>query len=113
MGVIQPLPQLRRELIADGERSQLRATWHLESGRMVISLWRGERCVATSHLTPLEAGRLSAFLTDGLADLATDGRVKRRSHRVERRWIGVRPVVRRLKNQAATLLNSLARRIGR
>lgn len=82
MGEVQPLPHLRRELIADGARSQLRATWHLESGDLVLSLWRGEECVATSHLTPPEAGRLAGFLTGGLADLAAQGRGRRRT-----RWV--------------------------
>jgi hypothetical protein len=61
----------RREYITDGDRSDLRATWHSESGFVVISLWRGESCVATSHLTPGEAGRLASFITTGLAEMAT------------------------------------------
>lgn len=70
---MHPLPRQRREFITDGDRSELRATWHNESGHVVISLWRGERCVATSHLTPGEAARLSGFITGGLAELAADG----------------------------------------
>jgi hypothetical protein len=114
MGEVEPLPHLRREYIADGERSGLRATWHMESGRMVISLWRGEECVATSHLTPAEAGRLSSFLTSGLADLATAGRVSRghRSHRVGR-LAGMQPALGRLRKRTASVLASLAQRSGR
>lgn len=63
----------RREFITDGDRSALRATWHNEAGYVVISLWRGDTCVATSHLTPKEAGRLATFITGGLADLAQSG----------------------------------------
>jgi hypothetical protein len=63
----------RRELITDGDRSALRATWHDEAGYVVLSLWRGDTCVATSHLTPAEAGRLATFITSGLADLARAG----------------------------------------
>lgn len=62
-----------REFITDGDRSALRATWHNDAGYVVISLWRGETCVATSHLTPKEAGRLATFITGGLADLAHHG----------------------------------------
>jgi len=72
MAQVHPLPEPRREFITDGERSALRATWHSDSGYVVISLWRGDTCVATSHLTPDEAGRLSRFITSGLADMATE-----------------------------------------
>jgi len=70
MAEVHRIGEHRRELIADGDRSALRATWHNESGHVVISLWRGDTCVATSHLTPREAGRLATFITGGLADLA-------------------------------------------
>ena len=32
---------------------------------MVIGLWKGETCVATSHLTPTGAARLGVFITNG------------------------------------------------
>jgi len=64
---VHRLYEQRREFITDGDRSALRATWHHEAGFVVVSLWRGERCVATSHLTPAEAGRLATFITGGLA----------------------------------------------
>jgi hypothetical protein len=67
---VHRLSDTRREFITDGERSELRATWHNDAGYVVISLWRGDICVATSHLTPQEAGRLATFITRGLADLA-------------------------------------------
>lgn len=67
---VHRLSDQRREFITDGDRSALRATWHNEAGYVVISLWRGNTCVATSHLTPKEAGRLATFITNGLADLA-------------------------------------------
>lgn len=73
MGEVHHLLDERREFIADGERSDLRATWHNEAGYVVISLWRADTCVATSHLPPKEAGRLATFITDGLADLAHTG----------------------------------------
>lgn len=67
------LPEPRREFIADGARSALRATWHNDAGYVVVSLWHGDTCVATSHLTPREAGRLASFVTGGLAELAHEG----------------------------------------
>jgi len=73
---VHRLPEQRREFITDGDRSALRATWHEDSGFVVLSLWRGDTCVATSHLTPKEAGRLASFITGGLADLATEGLAK-------------------------------------
>lgn len=73
MAEVHRLPDLRREYIADGDGSALRATWHNEAGYIVLSLWRGDTCVATSHLSPHEAGRLATFITGGLADLAQEG----------------------------------------
>lgn len=73
MAEVHHLTEQRREFITDGERSELRATWHDDAGYVVISLWRGDTCVATSHLTPKEAGRLATFITGGLADLAQWG----------------------------------------
>jgi hypothetical protein len=69
---VHQLREPRREYISDGARSALRATWHRDSGFVVLSLWRGDTCVATSHLTPGEAGRLAIFITRGLADLAAE-----------------------------------------
>ena len=73
MAEVHRLPEPRREFITDVDRSALRATWHNDSGFVVISLWRGDTCVATSHLNPKEAGRLATFITGGLADLAHEG----------------------------------------
>jgi hypothetical protein len=73
MAEVHHLSDQRRAFITDGDRSELRATWHTDAGYVVISLWRGDSCVATSHLTPKEAGRLASFITGGLADLAHTG----------------------------------------
>lgn len=73
MAEVHRFPDQRREYIADGDHSALRATWHYDAGYFVVSLWRDETCVATSHLTPKEAGHLATFITGGLADLAHDG----------------------------------------
>jgi hypothetical protein len=55
--------------VRDGTRA-LRATWHLDEGLVVLSVWRGSSCVATSRLAPDEAARLASVLLEGLAALA-------------------------------------------
>ncbi|HLF44144.1 MAG TPA: hypothetical protein VJA46_11565 [Acidimicrobiia bacterium] len=72
MAEVHKLPERHSEYIADGDRSAMRATWHSDAGFIVISLWRGDTCVATSHLTPEEAGHLAMFITGGLAGLAME-----------------------------------------
>ena len=72
MGEIHWLPEQHREYIPGSSRSDMRATWHSQSGVVVISLWHGNTCVGTAHLSPNEAARLASFITNGLADLATD-----------------------------------------
>jgi hypothetical protein len=65
------LPQGR--LVAIDERGiGMRATWHLDRGFLNLSLWRDDTCVETFHLTPAEAGRLAAFIAEGLFDAAED-----------------------------------------
>jgi len=80
---VVPLPEPERVLravLADarsaaGEGRGLRATWHLDAGLVVLSMWRGPECVATVRLAPREAGRLAALLSDGLAALAAEAAV--------------------------------------
>lgn len=55
----------------DGGRV-LRATWHGEDGVVVLSIWRENRCVATTRLRPTDAARLVALLTEGLASAAEE-----------------------------------------
>lgn len=52
-----------------GDRA-LRASWHIDAGLFVLSLWRGATCVGTAQLTPEEAARLSGLIAEGLAELA-------------------------------------------
>jgi hypothetical protein len=49
----------------------LRATWRLNHGFVNLSLWRGDRCVETFHLTPSDAATFMTFLVNGLADVAS------------------------------------------
>ena len=115
MAEVHRLYEQRREFITDGDRSALRATWHHEAGFVVISLWRGEACVATSHLTPGEAGRLATFITGGLADLATEGFIATKSvaHLEPRLPLSTRfrRGVKTLRFRAASSLESIARRL--
>ncbi|MBA2751131.1 MAG: hypothetical protein H0U41_02690 [Actinobacteria bacterium] len=58
----------KRHLAVDERGVGLRATWHLARGLVNLSLWRGDRCIETFHLTPVQAGQLVGFLVSGLAD---------------------------------------------
>lgn len=117
MAEVHPFPGQRREFIGDGDHSALRATWHRESGFIVVSLWRDDTCVGTSHMTPQEAGRLAMLITGGLADLATGSHASRttpgrppfraslssRSSNLVRRWRA--NAARSLESLAGTLRN--------
>ena len=67
-GAVHQLPVHARHLALDERGIGLRATWHAEHGFVNLSLWSGNRCVQTFHLTPVEAGRLVGFLAGVLAD---------------------------------------------
>lgn len=115
MAEVHRLPEQRRELISDGDGSAMRATWHRDAGYVVISLWRGDTCVASSHLTPREAGRLASFITGGLAELAMEAH--RDGPGVAREAEG-RSLARRLndnlrnwRRSVAVSLESIARRL--
>jgi len=111
---VQRLSDQRRELIADGRRSALRATWHNEAGYIVLSLWRDNVCVATSHLTPREAGRLAAFITAGLAELAESAEhLQPMTARRRRRLIrpSLDSVIAAWRNNVGATLQSWGRRV--
>jgi hypothetical protein len=55
-----------------GSGRALRATWHAELQRVVVSTWRDGACVGTVHLSPAEAAELVAHLADALADVLAD-----------------------------------------
>lgn len=46
----------------------LRASWHADSQTVVLSIWRGEQCVASHRLPASDVGRLVAALIDGMVD---------------------------------------------
>jgi len=64
----EEVPASKRHLAVDERGVGLRATWHLARGLVNLSLWRGDRCIETFHLTPVQAGQLVGFLVSGLAD---------------------------------------------
>ncbi len=115
MAEVHHLSDQLREFITDGERSALRATWHNEAGYVVISLWRDDTCVATSHLTPKEAGRLATFITGGLADLAQSGLLSTSTVSQVAQRIGwrnrVRQAVRSWRVSVGWSLEQIARRL--
>ena len=59
-----------RFLAVDEQGVGLRATWRPERGFVNVSLWRGDQCVETFHLTPADISALVGFLVSRLATLA-------------------------------------------
>jgi len=58
-----------------GEGRALRVNWHAEDGFVVLSVWRGDRCVATSRVYSQDVPALIQTLVDGLASSGpTDAR---------------------------------------
>lgn len=65
-GVRQDRPG-RREQFLDERETVLRATWHPERGFVNLSVWRGNVCADTFHLSAAEVPRLIGLLADGMA----------------------------------------------
>jgi hypothetical protein len=66
--VVIPLP-LTGDVFLDvreGSRA-LRVTDHPESGLIVVSVWHGDTCAGSAHLTHAEAARLIGMLAEVLA----------------------------------------------
>ena len=57
------------KILADarGGDRWMRVTWHDEADLVVLSLWRGDACVATFRLTPEQVPALVNDLVAGLA----------------------------------------------
>jgi hypothetical protein len=64
MADVVRLAQPRREWFADARGRSLRATWHEDAGTLVLSIWEGERCMATFHFDPADAARLTALTAE-------------------------------------------------
>jgi len=52
---------------ARGGDRWMRVTWHDEADLVVLSLWRGDACVATFRLSPDQVPLLANDLVEGLA----------------------------------------------
>ena len=67
-GTVTSLPEvLGRYLTVDERGRGLRATWRPVHGFVNLSLWRGDVCVETFHLTSQQMGELISFLATSLA----------------------------------------------
>jgi hypothetical protein len=58
---------MSRYMAVDEKGTGLRATWRPAQGFTNLSLWRGDECVATFHLSTGQMGELIAFLGTSLA----------------------------------------------
>ncbi len=58
---------LGRYLAVDESGGGLRATWRPAQGFTNLSLWRGDACIETFHLSTEQMGELIAFLGTSLA----------------------------------------------
>lgn len=68
---VSPLPLrggVQPDLRDDGR--VLRVSAHPESGLVTVSMWRGDRCVATHQLTAGDVPELIGLLADALAACA-------------------------------------------
>lgn len=68
MADVSPLP-IRGEVVLDargGDRA-LRVSWHPDHGVVVLSVWRGNTCVATMQVETTEVPHLVDVLVRGLA----------------------------------------------
>lgn len=58
---------MSRYMAVDEKGTGLRATWRPAHGFTNLSLWRGDECVETFHLSTGQMGELIAFLGTSLA----------------------------------------------
>jgi hypothetical protein len=76
MGEVVDLPGARSRWFADERGRSLRATWHPESGLIVLSLWNADDCVGTFRLSTADASELVALIAQANPELrehASDG----------------------------------------
>lgn len=62
MGAIASHPTGRSEWVLDERGRSLRATWHPEADRVVVSLWSGTTCIGTVRLAGADAARLIGLM---------------------------------------------------
>lgn len=112
-GAVYHLPVQPRHFALDERGVGLRATWHADHGFVNVSLWTGNRCVQTFHLTPIEAGRLVGFLAAVLAEAVPERghpSAVAQSEGEASRWLyrlgGIRRELARTLDRAARRLRS-------
>ena len=67
MSTVAPVPDgVEYFLDARGPARALRVSWHHEADLVVLSMWRGQECVATFRLAIEEVPDLIATLREGL-----------------------------------------------
>lgn len=77
MSAVRPLPQSGSIFLdARGGDRALRATWHQESGIVVLSLWRENVCAGTFRLAIDEVPALIELLRAGLVRSYDDARAR-------------------------------------
>ena len=112
-GAVRHLPGLPRHFALDERGVGLRATWHSAHGFVNLSLWSGDHCVQTFHLTPAEAGRLVGFLAGVLAGAVPEP-APAPPHRPALAAVPEAPATSRLsalRGDIAELLDTAARRL--
>jgi hypothetical protein len=103
-----------RYLAVDEKGTGLRATWRPAQGFTNLSLWRGDVCVETFHLSSEQMGELIAFLGTSLAAscpvqptlrvVPPHERAVPRNHAVQVVWRRGRDATARLLTAAASLI---------
>jgi hypothetical protein len=69
VGGVERLPL--RDHFSDERGHGLRATWHPDQGLVILSVWDGERCIASFRLSQTDVPRMASFLVAALGDAAS------------------------------------------
>jgi hypothetical protein len=71
MGGVERLPL--RDHFSEDRGHSLQATWHPDQAVVVLSIWDGERCIASFRLSQADLPRMATFLVTALGDAAFPG----------------------------------------
>lgn len=71
----RPVSQGPSKWLHPTSRSDLQVTWHDEDDVVVISLWRGNECIATAPLAMADTASLTGFLVQHLGRRASQPKV--------------------------------------
>lgn len=100
-----------RYLAVDEQGTGLRATWRPGHGFTNLSLWQGDVCVETFHLSPAQMGELVAFLGTSLAGACPPQarlRIVPPTERAIRTGTTMRVAVRKGREACARVLGEMA-----